>query len=100
MRHVGLQQLGMQDQSSTVQSGYGGGDRMCPRSPVRATSTRAGAKQSLERVDAGRMSIAPLDLEPVGTHEGYAQGPDVGRYGYRIEKRSAAHLLYTRCTGT
>ena len=73
---------------------------MCPRSPVRAASTGAAAKQALERVDAGRVSVTPLDPEPVGTHEGYAQGPDVGRHGCRIEERSAAHLLYTRGTRT
>jgi len=73
---------------------------MCPGSRVRATITRAAAKQALERVDAGRMSITPLDLEPVGAHKGYAQGTDVGRDCCRIEKRSATHLLYTRRAGT
>src|SRR5918995_440442 len=100
MRHVELQQRGKQDQSSSVQSAYGSNDRMCPGSPVCAASTGATAKQALERVDAGRMSITPLDLEPVGTHQGYAQGPDVSRNGCRIEQRSATHLLYTRRTGT
>ncbi len=73
---------------------------MCPGSPVCAASTGATAKQALERVYAGRVAIAPLDLDTVGTHQSDAQGPDVGRYSRRIEERSATHLLYTRCTGT
>ena len=73
---------------------------MCPGSPVCAASTGATAKQSLEGVYAGRMSITPLDLDAVGTHQSDAQRPDVGRHSRRIEERSATHLLYTRCTGT
>jgi hypothetical protein len=73
---------------------------MCPGSPVCAASTGATAKQALERVYAGRMSITPLDLDAVGTHQSDAQGPDVGRHSRRIEKRSATHLLNTRRTGT
>src|ERR671913_2161028 len=100
MRHVELQQRGKQDLSSGVQSAYGGEDLMCPGSPVCAATTGATAKQPLERVYAGRVAIAPLDLDTVGTHQSDAQGPDVGRHSRRIEERSATHLLNTRRTGT
>jgi hypothetical protein len=73
---------------------------MCPGSPVCAASTGATAKQALEGVYAGRMSITPLDLDAIGTHQSDAQGPDVGRHSGRIEERSATHLLNTRRTGT
>jgi hypothetical protein len=73
---------------------------MCPGSPVSMSIARAALKQAVERVDAGRMSITPLNLEPVRTDEANAERPNVERYGRGIEKRSAAHLLHAGRTGT
>lgn len=73
---------------------------MCPGSPRRATGARATSQQPLERVNAGRVAVAPIDPDAVGSYQSYAHRTDVGRYGCRIEKRCAAHLLDARCAGT
>ena len=39
------------------------------------------------------MSVTPLDPEPVSTHQSNADGTDIGRYGCRIEQRSATHFF-------
>jgi hypothetical protein len=77
---------------------------MCPRSPGRgapgpALRTGTGGQKALEGVDAGAMTVAPLDAEPIGADQGKRNWSDVSRNGGRIQDRQAAHLIHAGGAG-
>jgi hypothetical protein len=75
---------------------------MCRRSPslFLALGTRTAAKQLLEGVNTGSMSITPVDAQSVSTNELERYRPDVCRYPDRVQQRAAAHLLNAAGAGT
>ena len=79
---------------------------MCRRSPVFSRSTLRTAltgtvpQQLNEGVDPGTVSVAPLDSQPVGSHQGHRQRSNTGRHPSWIQDRSPTHLLDARRTGT
>jgi len=79
---------------------------MCRRSPGFLPSTLGTAvtgtvPQQLDvGVDAGAMTIAPLDPQSVRPDQRQRERANIGRHAFGIEDWSPAHLLDTNGTGT
>lgn len=58
-----------------------------------ASRTGTFPEQAVEREDPGPMAVAPVDPEPVGSHQLDGHGPDVCRDPGGVEQGPASHLL-------
>lgn len=51
------------------------------------------AAEEVERVNAGRMAVAPVDPEPIGADQGQVHRADVGRHARMVQDRPAGYFI-------
>ena len=51
------------------------------------------AAEELERVDPGRVAVAPVNPEPISADEGEMHGTDIRSHRHGIEEGPARHLI-------
>ena len=78
----------------------GSGIRLNWSRPRPTAGTRTVSEQLLEGVDAGRVTVAPLDPESVGADQLQRKGPNIGRHAGGVKQRPATHLLDATGAGT